>query len=61
MSRHILGIYTAQHGGRLFRRFLSDNASPKDATPAVLQEALDEMIALQAKREAYLQASKAKT
>ena len=61
MSRHILGIYAAQHGGRLFRRFLSDNASPKDATPAVLQEALDEMIALQAKREAYLQASKAKT
>ena len=57
MSRHILGIYAAQHGGRLFRRFLSDNASPKDATPAVLQEALDQMKAHQASREAYILAS----
>lgn len=50
MTRHILGIYTAQYGGRLFRRFLSDNASPKEATPAVLEEALAQIQTLQHKR-----------
>lgn len=44
MSRHILGIYAGQHGGKLFRRYLSENACKKDATPEVLQSALDQMI-----------------
>lgn len=44
MSRHILGLYAGQHGGKHFRRFLSENACKSDATPTVLEEALEGMI-----------------
>lgn len=47
LSRHILGIYTAQHGGKRFRRFLSENACKPDASPTVLEEALKGMSAHQ--------------
>ena len=47
MSRHILGLYAGQHGGKRFRRFLSENACQVDATPAVLEEALVGMVAHQ--------------
>ena len=39
MSRHILGLFAGQHGGRLFRRHLSENACRADATPDVLVQA----------------------
>ncbi|WP_053979423.1 tRNA dihydrouridine(20/20a) synthase DusA [Marinagarivorans algicola] len=53
MSRHVLGIFAGQHGGKLFRRFISENACKKDATPAVLQSALDQMIAHRQQQHAH--------
>lgn len=58
MSRHILGIFAGQHGGKRFRRYLSENACKKDASPALLQSALDEMLHYQAQHALKLAASK---
>lgn len=40
MTRHILGLFHGQPGGKAFRRHLSTNAFRKDATISVLQDAL---------------------
>lgn len=39
MTRHILGLYKGQPGGRLFRRHISENAFRKDAGISVLEDA----------------------
>ncbi|MDP2379901.1 MAG: tRNA-dihydrouridine synthase, partial [Pseudohongiella sp.] len=39
MTRHILGLYKGQPGGRLFRRHLSENAWKKQAGISVLEDA----------------------
>ena len=39
MTRHILGLYKGQPGGRLFRRHLSENAFRKAAGLSVLEDA----------------------
>lgn len=43
MTRHILGLFTGQPGGKHWRRYLSENARHKNAGPEVLHAALDEM------------------
>jgi tRNA-dihydrouridine synthase A len=40
MTRHILGLYKGQPGGKLFRRHLSENAWKKSAGLAVLEDAI---------------------
>lgn len=40
ITRHILGLFHATPGGRLFRRFISEQAHQKGAGMAVLHEAL---------------------
>ena len=40
MTRHILGLYHGQSGGRRFRQILSDAASLRDGDAALLLEAL---------------------
>lgn len=40
MTRHILGLFKGQNGGRLFRRHLSENAFRKNAGISVLEDAL---------------------
>jgi tRNA-dihydrouridine synthase A len=40
MTRHILGLYHAQPGGRAWRRQLSENAHRPGAGIAVIEEAL---------------------
>lgn len=40
MTRHILGLYKGQPGGRLFRRHLSEHAHRKDASISVLEDAV---------------------
>lgn len=39
MTRHILGLFKGQNGGRLFRRHLSENAYRKNADLTVLKDA----------------------
>ncbi len=41
MSRHILGLYQGQKNARLFRRFITERASKKDAGIDVLHQALE--------------------
>ncbi len=40
MSRHLLGLFKGQKGGKLFRRHLSENSHRKDAGLNVLEDAL---------------------
>lgn len=39
MTRHILGLYAGQPGGKYFRRFLSENANRAGAPASLLREA----------------------
>ncbi len=41
ISRHILGLFHAQRGGKQFRRYLSENAHKQGAGIEVLQQALE--------------------
>ncbi len=43
MSRHVLGLFQGQPGGRFWRRFLSDNAFRSDAGWWVIEGALEAM------------------
>ena len=40
MTRHILGLFNARPGARLWRRYISENAPSKTAGPEVLRQAL---------------------
>ncbi|OUR82455.1 tRNA dihydrouridine(20/20a) synthase DusA [Cycloclasticus sp. 46_120_T64] len=43
ITRHILGLFAGQAGGKHWRRYLSDHARLKNAGPEVLLEAFDAM------------------
>lgn len=40
ISRHMIGLFNAQPGGKQFRRHLSEHAHKKDATISVLEDAI---------------------
>lgn len=40
MTRHILGLFKGEPGGKQFRRYLSENAFKKDAGISILMEAI---------------------
>ncbi|MEO1889544.1 MAG: tRNA dihydrouridine(20/20a) synthase DusA [Cycloclasticus sp.] len=48
MTRHILGLFAGQPGGKYWRRYLSENARHKNAGSDVLLAALEEMAPYQA-------------
>lgn len=54
LTRHVMGLYQGQAGGRLWRRHLSENAPKRGDDPRVLQEALDVVIEQQRLRAAKL-------
>ncbi len=41
ISRHILGLFHAQRGGKQFRRYLSENAHRPGAGPEILRQAME--------------------
>lgn len=43
VTRHMLGLFHAQPGGKYWRRYLSQNAHKADAGPDILMQALDQM------------------
>ena len=47
ISRHMLGLFHGQPGGRLWRRHISENAHKNNAGPEVIEQALDMVIAEQ--------------
>ncbi|MGI1677546.1 MAG: tRNA dihydrouridine(20/20a) synthase DusA [Cellvibrionaceae bacterium] len=44
MSRHVLGLFYKEKGGKIFRRYISENASTLNASSEVLRNARDTMI-----------------
>jgi tRNA-dihydrouridine synthase A len=44
LTRHVMGLYQGQPGGRLWRRHLSENGPKRGDDPRVLQEALDVVV-----------------
>ena len=54
LTRHVMGLYQGQAGGRLWRRHLSENAPRRGDDPRVLQEALDVVLEQQKLRAAKL-------
>ncbi|MCY7296540.1 tRNA dihydrouridine(20/20a) synthase DusA [Alteromonas sp. a30] len=53
--RHMLGIFQGQPGGKVFRRYLSQNAIKAGTNARVLELALEEMAQTRAKVEAFEQ------
>lgn len=51
--RHMLGIFQGQPAGKVFRRFLSQNAIKKETTSAVLMQALEEVVTTRARVEEF--------
>lgn len=43
ISRHMLGLFHAQPGGRIWRRYISENANQPGATSEVIADALNAM------------------
>lgn len=43
VTRHIMGLFHGQPKGKLFRRFLSENACRSDATTALLREVMQQI------------------
>lgn len=52
--RHMLGLFQGQPGGRVWRRYLSENAVGRNTSPDVLFAALDALLETQAASQAYL-------
>lgn len=50
MSRHVLGLFSGQAGGKHFRRYLSEHAPKKDATAATLIQAMQQIQAYKVER-----------
>ena len=53
IARHMLGLFQGQPGGRVWRRFLSENGTNRQAGPELLTDALDALLAAQAQVEAF--------
>ena len=56
LTRHVMGLFQGQAGGRLWRRYLSENAPRRGDDPQVLAEALAVVEAEQAKKTAFAEA-----
>lgn len=54
IARHMLGLFQGRPGGRVWRRYLSENAVGRNTSPDVLLAALDALLETQAASQAYL-------
>ncbi len=57
IARHVLGLFQGQAGGRIWRRYLSENGTQKDVSTDLLLYAYEEVLAAQEKARVF-QASK---
>jgi tRNA-dihydrouridine synthase A len=57
IARHVLGLFQGQAGGRIWRRYLSENGTKKDASTELLLHAYQKVIEAQEKARDF-QASK---
>lgn len=49
IARHVLGLFQGQVGGKIWRRYLSQNGTGKHNNPLLLLEAYEQVLAAQAK------------
>jgi tRNA-dihydrouridine synthase A len=49
IARHMLGLFQGQPGGKIWRRYLSQNGTGKNNNPLLLLEAYEQVLAAQAK------------
>jgi tRNA-dihydrouridine synthase A len=54
VARHMLGLFQGQPGGRVWRRFLSQNGAKYQTNPQLLVDALDAMQSAVIPKEEYL-------
>lgn len=52
IARHTLGLFQGQAGGKIWRRYLSQNGTAKHNNPSLLLEAYDQVLNAQAKVKA---------
>jgi tRNA-dihydrouridine synthase A len=57
IARHVLGLFQGQAGGRIWRRYLSENGTKKDASTDLLLHAYEKVVEAQTKARDF-QASK---
>lgn len=53
IARHMLGLFQGQAGGRIWRRYLSQNGTKKDAGVELLTDALDVLLEAQSKAKQF--------
>lgn len=53
VARHMLGLYQGQAGGRIWRRYLSQNGTGKERDPNLLMNALEQVEQAQANAKAF--------
>ncbi len=56
LTRHVMGLFQGQAGGRIWRRHLSENAPQRGEDPSVLTEALDLVLEQQVRKSAMQEA-----
>ncbi len=57
IARHVLGLFQGQAGGRIWRRYLSENGTKRDASTDILLHACEKVVEAQTKARDF-QASK---
>jgi tRNA-dihydrouridine synthase A len=53
VARHMLGLFQGQAGGRIWRRYLSQNGTQKGTKANLLTDALEQVLEAQSKAEEY--------
>lgn len=53
VARHMLGLFQGQAGGRIWRRYLSENGTQKDTKSTLLLDALEQVLEAQSKAQEY--------
>jgi tRNA-dihydrouridine synthase A len=54
IARHVLGLFQAQTGGRIWRRYLSQNGTKRDVSKTLLLDAFEQVIDAQEKAKSFL-------
>ena len=55
IARHVLGLFQGQAGGKVWRRYLSENGTKYTASPNILMDAYDTLLSVQNKASLFRQ------
>jgi tRNA-dihydrouridine synthase A len=54
IARHVLGLFQSQTGGRIWRRYLSQNGTKRDVSKTLLLDAYEQVLDAQEKAKSFL-------